>query len=74
MDKITFLALSVDEQVEYYNKEMGRVPHVYIDMKRELEIEEVVLGPKVSEPLEISNYLYYTGKVDKVTKSKIKYK
>lgn len=53
---------------------MGRVPHVYIEMERELEIDEVVLGPKVSEPVEISNYLYYTGKVDKVTKSHIKYK
>ena len=51
-----------------------RVPHVYIDMERELEIDEVVLGPKVSESIEIANYLYYTGKVDKVTKSEIKYK
>lgn len=50
------------------------VPHVYIDMDRKLEVEEVILGPKVKNPMEIATYLYYTGNVEKVSKSKIKYK
>lgn len=88
LDQVRFLFKSKDYEheqevrlikftndVKYTGDAEGyRVPHVYIDMERELEIEEVVLGPKVSEPIEIANYLYYTGKVDKVTKSKIKYK
>lgn len=88
LDQVRFLFKSKDYEheqevrlikftndVKYTGDAEGyRVPHVYIDMERELEIEEVVLGPKVSEPIEIANYLYYTGKVDKVTKSHIKYK
>lgn len=88
LDQVRFLFKSKDYEheqevrlikftndVKYTGDAEGyRVPHVYIDMERELEIDEVVLGPKVSEPIEIANYLYYTGKVDKVTKSKIKYK
>ena len=53
------------------------VPHVYVEVDRELDkntVEEVVLGPRVQEPIEVANYLYYTDKVDKVTKSRIKYR
>lgn len=49
------------------------VPHVYINMKKDLHLEEIVLGPKVQNAREISNYLYYTDRVKEVSKSKIKY-
>jgi hypothetical protein len=53
------------------------VPHVYIEVDKELtkdKVNEVILGPKVENPIEIANYLYYTDKVDMVTKSRIRYK
>ena len=49
------------------------IPHVYINFKRDLIADEVKLGPKVTNSVEIANYLFYTKKVNKVTKSHIKY-
>ena len=49
------------------------IPHVYINFKRDLIADEVILGPKVTNSVEIANYLFYTKKVNKVTKSHIKY-
>jgi tetratricopeptide (TPR) repeat protein len=54
-------------------QEGWRVPHVYIEVDRELKFKEVILGPKVQNVAEIATYLYYTEKVPKITKSKIKY-
>lgn len=51
-----------------------RVPHLYINVEKDLDISEVILGPKVTQPEEIATYIKYTGKVRKVTKSKINYK
>ncbi|MBU3109661.1 tetratricopeptide repeat protein [Clostridium gasigenes] len=60
--------------IKYTGAEEGfRVPHVYIELERELIFKEVILGPKVENVTEIANYLYYTDKVDIVSKSKIKY-
>lgn len=50
------------------------VPHVYINLDKEIKLKEVILGPKVDNVSEIANYLYYTEKVDKVSKSNIKYR
>ncbi|MDZ5253768.1 tetratricopeptide repeat protein, partial [Clostridium sp. LIBA-8841] len=62
-------------KVQYTGENEGFVvPHVYIEMDKELEVEEVILGPKAKNPTEISTYLYYTDKVKQVSKSKIKYK
>ena len=49
------------------------IPHVYINFQRDLIADEVILGPKVTNSVEIANYLFYTKKVNKVTKSHIKY-
>ncbi|MBU3089881.1 tetratricopeptide repeat protein [Clostridium gasigenes] len=60
--------------IKYTGAEEGfRVPHVYIELERDLIFKEVILGPKVENVTEIANYLYYTDKVDIVSKSKIKY-
>lgn len=61
--------------IEYTTDAEGFVvPHVYVNIDKDLAVEEVVLGPKVNNTIEISNYLYYTEEVDKVSKSRIKYK
>lgn len=63
------------EEIEYTTDAEGFVvPHVYVNIDKDLAVEEVVLGPKVSNTIEIANYLYYTEQVDKVSKSRIKYK
>lgn len=49
------------------------VPKLYIDMELDLHYKEVILEPKVEKLREIAIYLGYTGNVDKITKSKIKY-
>ncbi|EOU1807821.1 tetratricopeptide repeat protein [Clostridium perfringens] len=62
-------------KVKYTGENEGFiVPHVYIEMDKELEVEEVILGPKAKNPMEVATYLYYTDKVKQVSKSKIKYK
>lgn len=63
------------EKTEYTTDAEGFVvPHVYVNIDKDLDVEEVVLGPKVNNTIEIANYLYYTEQVDKVSKSRIKYK
>lgn len=52
------------------------IPRMYIDVGREIQIGEVMLGAKISpqEANEIVSWLYATGKVRKVTKSQKHYK
>lgn len=54
-------------------KREREIPHLYVEMEKSLELDEVILGPKVEKPAEIAPYLYYTNKVKKVSKSSIKY-
>jgi len=49
------------------------IPHMYVEMDKELEYDEIILGPKVEKPSEVAPYVYYTKKVKAVTKSSIKY-
>lgn len=49
------------------------VPHTYIEMDRPLIIDEVILGPKVKNPTEAANYIYFSDKNIVVSKSRIKY-
>ena len=49
------------------------IPHLYVEMDKELKYDEIILGPKVEKPSEVAPYIYYTGKVKTVTKSTIKY-
>lgn len=61
------------EDVEYTDAKEGYVvPHTYINLEKELDINEVILGPKAENPIHIANYLNYCG-IKKVYKSKIKY-
>lgn len=55
------------------NEEGFRVPHLYIEVDKDLEISEVILGPKVEQAPEIATYIKYSDNNIKVTKSKIKY-
>lgn len=51
-----------------------RVPRLFIELDRPLKYKEIILGPKVNNITEIATYLHYTGKVNEVKKSKIKYR
>lgn len=48
------------------------IPRMYVKVKKEMQMKEVMLGPKISPEKtdEIVAWLYATGKVEKVTKSK----
>lgn len=52
------------------------VPRLYIEVERELQMKQVLLGVKMTpdETDEIVSWLYATGKVEKVKKSKLPYK
>jgi hypothetical protein len=50
------------------------VDKIYVELDKDLIFEEVILGPKVQNPEGVAAYLYHSGKVKKVTKSKIKYR
>jgi len=54
-------------------KRAREIPHLYVVMEKELKYDEIILGPKVEKPSEVAPYIYYTGKVKRVTKSSIKY-
>lgn len=49
------------------------VPHTYIEIDKPLMIKEVILGPKVKNPTEAANYIYFSDKNISVSKSRIKY-
>ncbi|MBN1047037.1 tetratricopeptide repeat protein [Clostridium botulinum] len=49
------------------------VPHTYIEIDKPLMIDEVILGPKVKNPTEAANYIYFSDKNILVSKSRIKY-
>lgn len=49
------------------------VPHTYIEIDKPLMIDEVILGPKVKNPTEAANYIYFSDKNISVSKSRIKY-
>ena len=57
-----------------YDTEGFVVPHLYVNFDKEIELEEVILGPKVTDERGVANYIRYTKKADKITKSKIRYK
>lgn len=50
------------------------VPQLYVEVKKPLEYEKIILGPKVEQANRIIPYLLYTGKVEEVKKSKIRYR
>jgi len=54
-------------------KRAREIPHLYVMMDKELEYDEIILGPKVEKPSEVVPYIYHTGKVKRITKSSIKY-
>ncbi len=49
------------------------IPHTYIEIDKPLMIDEVILGPKVKNPTEAANYIYFTDKDISVSKSRIQY-
>lgn len=51
----------------------GEVPHLYINLDRPLRYREIILGPKLEHPSAVAPYLHYTEKVDRVTRSTIRY-
>lgn len=74
-EEVRLVKFEDNGNVKYTGSAEGfRVPHVYIELERDLKLEEIILGPKVQNPIEIANYLYYTDRVKEVSKSKIRYK
>lgn len=74
-EEVRLVKFEDNGNVKYTGDAEGfRVPHVYINLERDIHIEEVIFGPKVQNAIEIANYLYYTERVDEVSKSIIKYK
>ncbi len=60
-----------DKNFERLHKKF-EIPRMYVKVKKEMQMKEVMLGPKISPEKtdEIVAWLYATGKVEKVTKSK----
>jgi len=56
------------------NNEKLIVPKLYIEIEKSLKYKEIILGPKVAQPSTIAPYIYSTKKVEKVTRSSIKYR
>ena len=50
------------------------VPKLYVEVQKPLKYERVILGPKVTQANRIIPYLIYTGKVDEVVKSEVRYR
>ncbi len=49
------------------------VLHTYIEIDKPLMIDEVILGPKVKNPTEAANYIYFVNRDISVSKSRIQY-
>ncbi len=50
------------------------VPKLYVEVQKPLKYERVILDPKVTQANRIIPYLIYTGKVDEVVKSEVRYR
>lgn len=48
------------------------IPHIYINIEKQLKVNEIILGPKVQNSIEIATYLY-SRNIKKVSKSQIKF-
>jgi tetratricopeptide (TPR) repeat protein len=74
-EEVRLVKFADNGNVQYTGDAEGfRVPHVFVELDKELQLKEIILGPKVQNAIEIANYLYYTEKVTEVSKSRIKYK
>lgn len=87
IDQIRFLFKSKDYEhekelriVKFPNKSMViadsdnfRVPHLYIEIDKEIKIKEVVLGPKVQRMSEIVPFVLFNDKVESISVSDIQY-
>lgn len=51
-----------------------RVPHLYVNMEKQIHFKEVILGPRVEKVSEIAQYLHNGINVSKVSMSNIKYR
>lgn len=49
------------------------VPHAYIEIDKPLMIDEVILVPKIKNPTEAANYIYFVNRNISVSKSRIQY-
>lgn len=50
------------------------VPQLFVEVKRPLVYEKIILGPKVEQTNRIIPYLVHTGHVEEIKKSKIEYR
>ncbi|MDD3429332.1 MAG: DUF2971 domain-containing protein [Oscillospiraceae bacterium] len=50
------------------------VPQLYVEIEKSLEYKQVILGPKVLQENRIMPYLFFSGKVKEVKKSKTQYR
>ena len=87
LDQIRYLFKSKDYEhekelriVKFPNKDMimadsehFRVPHLYIEINKEIKIKEVVLGPKTERMSEIAPFVLLDGKVELLSVSDIQY-
>ena len=71
--EIRIVTSSPDEPIADEGEREKEIPHLYIEMEKNLKYDEIILGPKVDKPSEAAPYIYYTNKVKSVTKSAIKY-
>lgn len=56
------------------NKDAWIIPQLFVEVEKPLEYEQIILGPKVEQVNRITPYLFYTGKVKEVKKSRIEYR
>lgn len=54
--------------------ETPKIPRLYIEIDRDIELEEVILGPKVTNGYQIVPWLKETKKVKSIKKSKRNYR
>lgn len=73
-DEVRIIMTPSDDYVkETVTNVNNAVPKLYVEIDNGLKCEEIILGPKLQKPMDIVPYAMRSGRVGKITKSKIKY-
>jgi len=73
-DEVRFVLDAKNEANKpFLDRKGGAVPKLYMNVNNPIQLTEVILGPKVPNPYEITPFLLYAG-VEKITLSEIPYR
>lgn len=72
-DEVRVICTDYYDRKKVNNADHFRVPHLFMELEKELVFNEIILGPKVDNIGELTTYLSCCSNVNKITKSKIRY-